>query len=559
MHSIRVKIIAITISAILASILSLGGIGLLMIGIRNDRTSVEKMNLISDKMQQRLNAYFGSIQQSVDMGIHMAEDSLDGMDIMLFSSSRSPEETARLDSILTQHCAEVEHAFTSIAHNTNGIVTYYYCINSDLGSAEHGFFWSKLNEEDFIKQPPLISSELDINDIEHTTWYYSPIKAGSPVWIGPYKAHFLGEVLTISYVAPIYRYGFLIGVLGMDILFETITEQISPLTVYDSGYIFLMDKDGRILYHPSVESGTMISKLVGDIDPELYRRSSSGDDLIRYTLNGQERQISFTTLRNKIKLAVTAPVSEINGSQGKVTLIMAGVGAALVGIFTMVTLIIVNAMTKPLLNLASAAQRLMDGDYDAELNYDGNDEVGTLTRSFRQMRDHLKLYISDLNSRAYTDAMTGVKNKGTFGIYAGRINDEIRRLGPENAPEFAIVIFDCNYLKHINDEHGHERGDIYLKTACNLICRVFAHSPVFRLGGDEFGTILQKEDYQQRDALLADFDRSAKEISDAAAQPWEQISVSHGMAAFQPGKDASVEEVMARADRKMYEDKKKYH
>ena len=94
MHSIRARITAITVAAVLASILTLGGIGLMMIGMESDRTSVEKMSLISDKMQQRLNAYFGSIQQSVDMGIHMAEDSLDGMDIMLFSSSRSAQSAS---------------------------------------------------------------------------------------------------------------------------------------------------------------------------------------------------------------------------------------------------------------------------------------------------------------------------------------------------------------------------------------------------------------------------------------------------------------------------------
>ena len=46
-------------------------------------------------------------------------------------------------------------------------------------------------------------------------------------------------------------------------------------------------------------------------------------------------------------------------------------------------------------------------------------------------------------------------------------------------------------LKLINDTYGHEKGDIYLKTACNAICDVFRHSPVFRMGGDEFAVLLQ--------------------------------------------------------------------
>ena len=68
-------------------------------------------------------------------------------------------------------------------------MTYYYCINSDYGSNEHGFFWSKVGENDFVKQADLISTDLDPKDTEHTTWYYSPLKASHPVWVGPYKAH----------------------------------------------------------------------------------------------------------------------------------------------------------------------------------------------------------------------------------------------------------------------------------------------------------------------------------------------------------------------------------
>ena len=65
---------------------------------------------------------------------------------------------------------------------------------------------------------------------------------------------------------------------------------------------------------------------------------------------------------------------------------------AILVVFALLTLVIVGAVTKPLLRLTSASQKLASGDYNAELDYEGDDEVGILTRSFRQMRDHLKLY-----------------------------------------------------------------------------------------------------------------------------------------------------------------------
>ena len=53
MHSIRIKIVSVTIAAVLTSILALGGLGILTIGIESDRNSVEKMRLLSENMQQK--------------------------------------------------------------------------------------------------------------------------------------------------------------------------------------------------------------------------------------------------------------------------------------------------------------------------------------------------------------------------------------------------------------------------------------------------------------------------------------------------------------------------
>ena len=556
MHSIRTKIMAVTIAAIVTSILALGGIGVLTIGVESDRSSAEKLMLISENIQGKLNAYLDSLQQSVSMAVHMADDALDDPDIAYLGDSGTPEEAEKLDAALAKHCAQVEHAFGSIANNTGGIVTYYYCINSDYGSSEHGFFWSRLDSDAFVRQPPLISSELDPADIEHTTWYYSPLKAGRPVWIGPYKAHFLGELWTVSYVAPIYHRGFLLGVLGMDILFDTMIELIDGVKVYDTGFAFLMDREGNIVYHPDVGIVPEKVRLDENLDVKTMKRRSTGDELVRYDRNGEQWQLAFNTLSDDHKVGVTVPVSEITASQRQLTLLILLLAVVILAVFTVITLLIMNALTRPLLRLTSASQRLAAGDYAVELDYEGRDEVGILTRSFRQMRDQLKLHINDLSAKAYTDAMTGVRNKGAFDAYLARLDDGMRAEEPERQGAFAIVMFDCNRLKQINDQHGHSAGDTYLQRTCKLICHVYAHSPVFRLGGDEFAVVLQGGDYENRDALLSEFERLSKERNATADQPWDAVDVSKGMAVFDPDVDRSAAQVLERADRLMYEAKR---
>ena len=122
----------------------------------------------------------------------------------------------------------------------------------------------------------------------------------------------------------------------------------------------------------------------------------------------------------------------------------------------------------------------------------------------------------------------------------------------------AIIMFDCNFLKSINDTYGHEKGDIYLQNACRMICKTFRHSPVFRLGGDEFAAVLQNEDYFDRDLLISEFKSRIAEQNAAAGEPWQRVDISLGLTSYDPKTDFSAEEIFARADARMYEAKKAY-
>ena len=562
MRSIRGKITAIAIAAILISMLIIMSVYFTMFQTESERQAAETMNLLARNTEKTLEKYIESIEQSVEMAANLAIDTLDSVILVENNAAgphadpaaRTAEQAAAADEYLTLHCKAIQEAFASVASRTNGVVTYYYCLSADVSENVHGFFYSKVGKTGFEEQLPLIARELDPEDTAHTTWYYTPIRRGRPSWVGPYAAHFLNEMWTYSYLVPIYKAGTLIGVLGMDILFDTFTSQISSIKVYDTGYAILLDQEGRVLYHPTMENGTTPEFVEQHKEEDLYKRLSSGDELIRYQSNGEERQLAFTTLRNKTKLAITAPVSEINAGRRRLTLIILLVAVVLLAVFTVITLLLMNALTKPLVRLAAASQKLMDGDYTAELEeYHGKDEVGTLTRSFRKMRDHMQIYISDLNSRAYTDALTGVKNKGAFDLSVNQMNSEIH----EEKTAFAIIMFDLDNLKEINDQYGHERGDIYLQTACRLICRVFAHSPVYRVGGDEFCVLAQFADYNARDELLKKFDQEAEARNVKAEHPWERIEVSRGIAVYHPGKDKTAEQVYSRADEAMYKDKRR--
>ncbi len=178
---------------------------------------------------------------------------------------------------------------------------------------------------------------------------------------------------------------------------------------------------------------------------------------------------------------------------------------------------------------------------------------GILTGTFNRLTAHLKTYIGNLNDLAYADTLTGVHNKGAFDLYVQELEAKLRE--PEGPAEFAVCIFDCNELKKVNDSSGHDKGDLYLQAGCRLICRVFNHSPVFRIGGDEFAAVLLGADFRDREALVRRFDESSLEIRQQTEVLWEKVDIARGLAVYDPEEDGSVNDVVRRADRLMYENK----
>ena len=147
--------------------------------------------------------------------------------------------------------------------------------------------------------------------------------------------------------------------------------------------------------------------------------------------------------------------------------------------------------------------------------------------------------------RVNVDALTGVKTKYVYLEAEERLNDQIKE---GINPQFAIVILDINDLKKINDTLGHKAGDKFIQDACRYVAQTFKHSPVFRVGGDEFAVISQGEDYDNIDELIEGVNEHNIE-----AVRGNGIVVACGMAKNE--NDDCVSDVYERADMKMYANK----
>ena len=202
-------------------------------------------------------------------------------------------------------------------------------------------------------------------------------------------------------------------------------------------------------------------------------------------------------------------------------------------------------------------------------NIHTQNEVESLSKAITQMALDMRMYVNDIleaegmvedmksqvsqmDMLAYQDALTNVKNKAWYDKTQIRIEEDISH----GSASFAILMADINNLKKINDHYGHEHGNDYILGACRIICSVFNHSPVFRIGGDEFVVLLENLDYGNRDKLVTKLkDEFYKTSVDESKEPWERYSAAFGLAVYDPYIDTSMNDVFKRADDLMYKNK----
>ena len=197
------------------------------------------------------------------------------------------------------------------------------------------------------------------------------------------------------------------------------------------------------------------------------------------------------------------------------------------------------------------------------------DELEALANTLVAMSHHVKAYVEELlksalemesmrdevtraNNLAMRDSLTGVKSKAAYDQQRQRLNLDIQA----GEAEFGIAMIDINYLKRINDSYGHEKGNIYIKKMCTMICDVFNHSPVFRVGGDEFVVVLIHRDYENRERLITELKDKMAELSEKTdLEEWLRPSAAIGLGIYDEKKDIDCDSVFKRADDAMYENK----
>src|SRR5882762_7060848 len=172
----------------------------------------------------------------------------------------------------------------------------------------------------------------------------------------------------------------------------------------------------------------------------------------------------------------------------------------------------------------------------------------------RAVRCAAKQYMlqAELGNLALTDDLTGLYNRRGFMAMAERQ----MRLGRRTGRGMLLFMIDVDGLKSINDSFGHLEGDCALKRTSAVLEETFRDSDVVaRLGGDEFAVLAIEAAGHSEPTIKTRLFERLKSIS--AEQSRYEVSLSLGVARFDPRNVTSIGELMAKADRAMYEQQRR--
>ena len=449
--------------------------------------------------------------------------------------------------------SNLEKILAPISHENADVITTMY-LGTDNGYLPSYDRWSCLSETP--------KGETEVYNYFESEWYQTGMKKDGVFFTSLYT-DVMGRGLTITIGCP-YKdtEGKVRGVAAADFDITGLYNEMVSLNLGNGAYSFVINQEREVISLDS--TGVTATEFTGLADEDVSRIISGSSGFLEteggFYVYAPLSQVPWTICAYVPSDIVLSGVRAVD----RTILLSIFSFVAAAAIIILIVFIVANrlarSITFPMELLGKDMQIIAEGDLDHVATAYRNDEIGDMSVQLNDMVDRLKTTLTKLkNSEEQVDAMaelasrdslTGIRNKTAYDKYIQN-NEETFLSGNEG---FGFAMIDLNFLKKTNDTYGHDKGNVLIIKLSETVCTIFDHSPVFRIGGDEFLVVLQGRDYHNIEALLKEFhatmDRFAK---DSSLQPWEKVSAAIGYALYDKGTDSSIEDVFKRADEAMYE------
>lgn len=397
MKSIKTKIIVTVILCSLVSTFICGAISIVNSVSTSYEDSQQEMQLKCVSQSDELDTMMQNVSQSVEMVYSIAVAKLEHAASFRTSRDYVDTYTKQMLPILMQS-----------AQNTKGALTAYIRYNPEFTEPTSGLFLTRNNSDsEFESVTPTDFSMYDPSDVEHVGWYYIPVQNGKETWMEPYLNSNIG-VYMISYVIPIEVDGESIGIIGMDIDFSEFTNTIDSLSIFDSGYGFLANDSGEVMYHKDLEIGSNLADADSGLQAvvDALGNGQTEETAVSYTYQGKDKVMYYRTLENGMKFVLTAPKTELQAKSKQLAGQIFG-GAAFATVLAVIIGVVLGfTITKPITQIDGIVKQTADFEFASnpanQHLYKRKDETGRMAISLHNMRKNLRQMVANIR-HVYTD------------------------------------------------------------------------------------------------------------------------------------------------------------
>lgn len=248
-------------------------------------------------------------------------------------------------------------------------------------------------------------------DIKSRPWY-TAAETKSTIITEPYVDVSTGQSV-LSIATPVYKDGSVVGIAGIDIVMDKITEIGQSHKIGDGGFIMIFSKSGILMYHPITE---WVQKNVTEVDISSNLADAvinEEEQFMKYSASGVNKYGYVTEIGETGFMVVSnLPINEYYSSLIAivVVLLIVAVGGIVVVVIAMKRVAI--KIARPIMDLNETAQKLAEGNLNVSLEINSDDEIGELGHSINATVIRLKEYIN------YIDEISEVLDRIASGKLA---------------------------------------------------------------------------------------------------------------------------------------------
>lgn len=275
-----------------------------------------------------------------------------------------------------------------IGQNTDLSKSVYVYFNTDLFDQEVDVWLLRQEDNSYALQDSFGMAYYE----DYNAWYTEPVENGVTLWTYPYISE-TGGLIT-SYVTPIEIDGKIVGLAGMDLYLEDIQEVLSNTVLFDSGFLYLMSDDGKILSHPSIEFDTDIMK-IGDYADSFKEMKKNSIGFLTIDTDTGKKLTAYARLNNGWFVASSIPESEVLAIVNDLMTLMIIVTVLSLIIAAIVSYVIGRSITKPIKVIVEATEQIKGGDFTTVVEIKTNDETKILADGLNSMTSSVKGLIQE--------------------------------------------------------------------------------------------------------------------------------------------------------------------